>query len=362
MTDLAKRFVTVQPREKAGSRTAARFDYQIHWALCHLLDLHGKRSDYLLVFDFQDDVAVLDSEANPSRVAFYQIKTKDPGTWTLQDLMRRKKGKKGPTLSILGKLYDNVLRFPDHTESMHLVSNAKFRVELKNKEIKSIDKDVITCAELSDSELRKISAKLREEHALTSDPERQDCLYLHVAELHLTGHVEHAKGQLVDFLENLYPDVEYRITPIYQSLIGEIRRRNKYTGAVNTFDDLLKHKAIGRKLFEEILSVVGVRENPRVVWDRIEGRLNHEALGIPQIRRIRDRWQRYALERLDYTNVQLRELTAKIKGIVEDVPDSFVNCTSVCAEVLRQLGSARTSPQVYDDDYVWAITLSVLYE
>jgi hypothetical protein len=43
-------FLSVKPREKPGSRSSARSDYQKHWALCQLLKLQSSGADYLIVF------------------------------------------------------------------------------------------------------------------------------------------------------------------------------------------------------------------------------------------------------------------------------------------------------------------------
>jgi hypothetical protein len=71
--------MTSQPRESGGSRASNRLDYQKDWALCHLLELHDTKTDYALIVEQHDDVAVLDSPQDPKRVDFYQIKT----NWTV---------------------------------------------------------------------------------------------------------------------------------------------------------------------------------------------------------------------------------------------------------------------------------------
>ena len=81
--------VTTKPRETSGPRSANRFDFQKSWALCRLLELHKSGKDYLIVFDYHDDVLVLDSCGDPNRIDFYQIKTKQSGHWTRRDLIDR---------------------------------------------------------------------------------------------------------------------------------------------------------------------------------------------------------------------------------------------------------------------------------
>ena len=102
-----------RPRESSGSRSSNRFDFQKDWALCHLLQVHESGNDYVLVFEHHDDLIVLDCEMAPTLVDFFQVKTRDSGSWSVQTLLHRTKGQKDPSFSILGKLYDNRLRFAD---------------------------------------------------------------------------------------------------------------------------------------------------------------------------------------------------------------------------------------------------------
>src|SRR6186713_2202824 len=102
---LKEKLLQVRPRETSGSKTSKRFDFQKNWALCKLLECHKSGKPYALILDYHDDVLLLDSESDPKAVHFYQVKTKEDGHWTLTLLLKRKKGKDGPLLSPLAKLF-----------------------------------------------------------------------------------------------------------------------------------------------------------------------------------------------------------------------------------------------------------------
>jgi hypothetical protein len=120
LDDLVKK----KPRDASGSRSANRFSFQVHWALCELLKLHAGGQDYLLVLDLHEDVMVLNSERTPTRIDFNQIKTDDGDGWTLAALLKRRSGKTGKSLSILGKLYANRVTFGGVPGLLAFVSNA----------------------------------------------------------------------------------------------------------------------------------------------------------------------------------------------------------------------------------------------
>lgn len=73
---LKDKIVAVIPREKAGPTSSSRFDYQKDWSICKLIESHNNANDYVIIFDWHDDLIIMDSENNPTKVSFYQIKGK----------------------------------------------------------------------------------------------------------------------------------------------------------------------------------------------------------------------------------------------------------------------------------------------
>ncbi|MEA4849129.1 MAG: dsDNA nuclease domain-containing protein, partial [Clostridiaceae bacterium] len=141
--DLRETIIKQKPRDNSGSRSANRFEYQKNWALCKLLELYLTRKDYLLIFEYHDDIIILDSEVNPQKVEFYQVKTKDHSEWTLNDLISSSKAKRKIIPSILSKMYINKLNFPSSTQSLNLVSNQKYNIKLKKSKGLSNNKNRI---------------------------------------------------------------------------------------------------------------------------------------------------------------------------------------------------------------------------
>jgi hypothetical protein len=142
LVDLKDRLISTPPRDTSGANASDRFVYQHTWALCHLLELHISGHDYVVIFDHHEDVSVLDSEANPTLVKGYQVKTKDSGNYTVNAQLKREAGGgDSPSLlpSILGKLYDLKVRFPDSVKLLAVVSNSRV-TSLENGKRKVITK------------------------------------------------------------------------------------------------------------------------------------------------------------------------------------------------------------------------------
>ena len=82
-----------------------------------------------MVFDYHDDVLVLDSDEDPTGIAFFQVKTEGTGPWTIGDLIRERKNSAAPERSYVAKLYSDKLTFPDHTQRLTFVSNTYVNAE-----------------------------------------------------------------------------------------------------------------------------------------------------------------------------------------------------------------------------------------
>ncbi|MHC2088613.1 dsDNA nuclease domain-containing protein [Methylobacterium sp. CM6244] len=87
---LAANLIAIPARARAA--TGDRYDYQTMWGLALLFEQHSGTKDYAIVFEFHDDIALLDSSTNPEKIRFYQVKTKlTYGGWTLASLLSRPK-------------------------------------------------------------------------------------------------------------------------------------------------------------------------------------------------------------------------------------------------------------------------------
>lgn len=361
---LKESFTNIPPREKSGSTTSDRYDYQKNWSLMTLLEHHLSGCDYLFVFDFHEDMLVFDSEENPEKIAFYQVKTNDTGkNWTLPNLIsgKKKKGDK-PSLSFVGKLYQNKINYPSTTASLNFVSNAKYDVALSSDKVKSTDMPTICCNELADSLISQISSKLIEEHDLKSDPEFKDITFLHVSGLSLDDHTTHIKGKLGDFMEKLVPGKKYIASAVYKSLFGEINRRTNYNKHITGFDDMVKHKGIGKKQFQGLIDEIGLTENYDDIWTKIENRLNAEHAPVGFVKSMKNHFDRYEIDRMNKTNTTLGNVCTEIKRIVNTLNDNQSMLLDVVSIIMKDFIKSKVSYNPYTEDYIKAVILATYYE
>lgn len=91
-------------RETAGADSASLFDYQKDWAFCRMIRKHIDGEDYLVAFEFHDDVVFFTPSTAPQVAEFCQVKTSSSvNPRKLATLTTRPKGNP----SILAKMIEN---------------------------------------------------------------------------------------------------------------------------------------------------------------------------------------------------------------------------------------------------------------
>lgn len=179
--------------DETGGRHAIRgFTFQIWNAVLEALRAHANGSDYAVVMEWQQDVAILDSPSAPSKVRFIQLKKHETSVvWTLASLIQAeeaeeaaaandetvgetaapfepvdgKKGKKkpkkpaAPKQSILSKLYKQRTRFTDLAGcTLEFASEAQFKVE--GDDAKQVTSPEVELAKLPGKELQRVKDAL----------------------------------------------------------------------------------------------------------------------------------------------------------------------------------------------------------
>lgn len=305
---LKEKFLARYPRETAGARSANRSGFQRDWALFHLLALHLEPDkDYRIVFDYHDDVVVLEPADEPRVIHFYQVKTKQGGYWKSGALIGRVKSKGGLLPSILGKLFYNRGLFLEETALLNLVSNSPFDLSLA---------DGTPCTTrirtglnvLSAAELKKIKEALLDELSPSVIVDAEDITFLHVTSLSLTDHSAHIRGKLQEFLDHVCPGKQLSASSLHKALAGEIERRTGHEMIPSSSDDLFKAKSLCRNEVQQMVSSVASEAHFREVWSELKTTLEREGVSPFVTPLLRDSCFGYLIDRLDRADEHLLRL------------------------------------------------------
>jgi hypothetical protein len=240
--ELAKSLIDVPQTERGGEIAQRGFDFQACWALSHMFEYALLGKEYVFLFEYHDDVLILDSETTPTKAIFAQVKTNEK-PWTLSKLIT---GTKKKPISFIGKLFEQKSKFDNSDVELMFVSNAYFSFDKRNKfkadEIKQ---------ELQDNVLDKVSKQLQSNDTL----ELSKLTFL-TSDLSLEDHSSHLKGKICDFFE-IYFDDDIEINPasFARTLESACRDRAKVRSSdIRDFDELIRRKGFTSSFVKETLN------------------------------------------------------------------------------------------------------------
>lgn len=243
--------------EAGGGHGQKGVDFQRYWAIFRIFELKKEGSnDFLFLFESIQDVAEFDSETDPSRVDIYQIKKKDGGEWSFNDLtgMLKPDGRKkkvAPSLSKIekspiGKLYKAGLAVQQLEANAHFVSNAGCDLPLASSGFAS---SLLKCfaSELDVYHALSLSEGLALLHATpgkvpdlkrlglqktTLHPDNPHLLALGAVTAYLSKHLPASAGQANAFVDALFVQISAlgrQTEPI--TSFQELRRQRGYSMA-----------------------------------------------------------------------------------------------------------------------------------
>lgn len=367
--------VARKPRENAGAMAANRFAYQLDWGLKRLLELEESGLPYTVIFDYQDDILVLDSDENPRFIDFYQVKTNTSASgWRKSDLYTvvRKKPKADPTLfdedendveeddkySKIAKLLIHSLDFPAEARDFFFVTNANLGSTLI-KGAKLNKTNELDFGDLLESAKAEIKKRIKEE---LPDLDEGAFEHLHFIknEIGINNHEATLIGLLTNFLSKHLPKAKVSARPVYDTLIGEIKKRNNYEIEPDSKEDLLKNKAFTKTQFHQFLKGLETYENIEGKKSTIQNILQHylPENAAAKRRSILKQIERIKEDFLVYDNHEFLRLYKTIELLLDKTAGDD-NEWVWLQKVLERLSEDDSFAVRYDEDY---LTCLILYE
>lgn len=346
----------VKPRDISGPRSSNRFDYQKDWAILKMMEMYEVEEDFLLVMDYYDDVVIYDSATDPENVSFFQIKTSSKN-WTLNSLTKRKSGAEGPSLSILGKMYECKMQFPEHTLSLNFISNYTYSLKLLSGE-KSITKKKICLSELEKVTIAEIIRKVIDEHQLKDNPDFVELTFFEVSELLVDNRETYLKGKLSEFIEKQNPDSKYKVSVIYDAIFSEVKVKNNYESNISSFEELAKHKGISREQFKEHIQMFSTDDEEQERWKFINDSLLQENMPFSERLKFNQAWNDYRVDKMNYANLKLRNTVAIISKMIDPYKETqIINLQNDLLQPVYTEYISKESNSFYSEYYIKVIIL-----
>ncbi len=322
-------------REKSGSDTFRKYNYQYHWAFCRMLDEHENGREFAIFVEEHEDVTIADS-LSPQKAAFEFNQIKETSQkHTIHSLTKSKKNQQ----SLLEKLASSSCNkfFTDKISTVNFVSTGGYSFGL-HKEGYSFE--VIKSGELTADELNKIEecvSKIKGSEGLVSK------LAFVVPELPSKGFDLVVEGKISSLISKLAPGMKYDANSIYGCVIRDLNRKGENCYDYKDWPTALKKKAITSKELDAVINLyVSRKPDQNLTTEVVEILKNEYNLKSVARRKIINGFNRYYTKRLSSRD-----------NVIKQVSSSIIH-------QIAQLSSIHSEAKGLEDDVKKRLTKDIL--
>jgi hypothetical protein len=268
--------------ESGGEENNTANDFARHWAIAHIAEaLINEVDEYVILFEYLQDIAILDSPQAPTKIALYQMKKRSQPPWTKSSLTATKssvpKGKKqqavksktgieGPKSlkgrSILGKLYYAVDSASSLTNASGvLLTDGQFNLNgPDDQRITPYSKTPLN--KLCNADVEFLGKQLKKE--LGSDElTHLGSLQIEQTRMNPAGMREYVRGVISEFLEKKFPHKPNVSGALMERMLQQFGKLSGTTPNCDCLDDLVRYKGFTKTQFINLVT----ESIPAKSWD-----------------------------------------------------------------------------------------------
>lgn len=317
-------------REKSGSKTYSKYQYQYHWGLSKVLSKHTEKKEYALFVELHEDVVIADSlDSEKVRFSFNQVKTNNKEL-TVSALTKQKKGS-----SILGKLIDSCMNkgYSSQIESINLIAVKGFKLK---HHIPNIEHDELCITDIEKTDYEKIEEIIKAElDGINNIP---DNLYFVVPEIQDKGFEKYVIGEISQLINKLFPNSSTNPDTIYRVLIDELNRKGTNTVDYEKWDDALLHKSLTSITVSNVIHQFTQQKDDTSIIQDFDTVCSELSFSAMQQLTLKKAFTRYKTNKIAGGNQRLLEVSSNIKhGINEKIDlcnDSIKNLIELVSKAL----------------------------
>ena len=350
--DLLSDLTSKPQREVAGADSASRFDYQKNWAFCRMIRKHIEGENYLVAFEYHDDVVFLAPSDAPTLAEFCQVKTSsspNPRKWST--LTAKPKGKD----SILAKMianFDGVCA--SHDVHVILVSNNAFDFS---------DKDV--CAEDIDEKFKKKLLDKLQAELPGFDAKKFERIHFKVTGVSLDAMQSYLNGEAMElFCSNFGEDHGLSVRTWIRLVQGEITRRNNHpSDDIKTVDELVGKKCIDAPFVEGTLTTIRERSRTPADIGFVSKLLIDAGWKQADVLRLQKKIPQASNDFYNAANSEVEALAKDIKKHIYDTNGEGKDVPVFLEDIVAALANTGGSFNPYlQADYLRALGVLIYYE
>lgn len=346
--------------ELGGAHNNEGVDYSRYLAMSLIVEReHEGAKDYAIVFEYLQDLVLLDSASVPTSALLIQVKKKNPGLWSKADLCRQQKSKTtkvpegDPTArskkalgakSPLGKLYLCVHKVTESLPATGIfLSNAGYDLLKGGKRFP--DYACIPIADLDAADGDHIREKLHAELKLGEHP-KLELLSLRQTTVAPAAMRETVRGMLGDYLSIHYPELPDVSGRLLESLLKDFAARSGVQAQVDEITDLIAKKGYTRGQFSiAIQGLAAVKSSVERLQIVVDG-LKHDGLPSRAADRLRTQADRVRIQMVRDPQAQdaYSWSLAKDTALQKQNSDSYLEMLDQVTQMLEAAALSKGTP------------------
>lgn len=343
-------------KERGGRHGGKGHEFQRYWALCHLLQIDLEKDDYLILLEFIEDVAVLNSEIAPDRMELFQLKKKEGSSskWTKTTLAKPPKEGK----SIIAKLHDSKSIAKSETTAIAFVSNAPVDLKLDSGE-DSTGLSEFSAAQVNAGLVSDLKSSVAAELGCDIDDIDFDNLKFIRSHLAMDDLENHTTGRVAKFLAEKFPDHSTRADVLCKAIYSELKVKATSTEEAASFGDLKRIRGIAKQQFSSMVALTLSRKSDSDILDGFLAGLAQENVPYVQRDAIKRAARQFIVEKADRGSGLLSLLQRHVEDLTQKLPANLVTSWEVANWIVDQIPAQGSVSDfsVLDRNYLIAAAL-----
>lgn len=370
--------------EIGGENNNEGVDYARYLAMAFIIQMENeKHNDYVLLFEYLQDIALIDSPDLPTSAKLIQVKKKTRGAWSKAALCKEDKGsveaepapadevevkkkkkssgnKKLGAKSPLGKLHLCVEKLSGTVATTGIfISNAAFDVKDLTGALAQANA-ILPLNSLHNEDVEYFKQKLCRELGVTSLTHLSS-LSLEQSKITPAAMRETVRGMIDEMLEKNFPTLPNVSGRLQEQLLAAFSALSGPPGFISSFPEILARKGFTRKKFTEIVVAHAATRSATARLDDAISGLKNEGMGARAADRLRAEATRLQIQLVRQPEAKEAlnwDAAVKAAGTFFQ-GDSYVEIINQIAGVLKASGPTNHSLPL-DDNAIRAISLLAL--
>lgn len=339
-------------REKSGSDTFRKYNYQYHWAFCRMLDEHENGNEFALFMEEHEDVTIADSlDVDKACFEFNQVKETSK-KHTITSLTKISKKEKQSLIEKLAKSSCDKT-YSDKIIKVNFISTGGYSFDLHKN---GFNFEVIKSGQLSKEETKIIAGCIAH---IKGSSDFYDKLAFVIPDLPEKGFDHVVEGKISLLISKLAPGLKYDSNSIYGCVIRDLERKGENSFDYEHWEDAIRKKAItSRQLAEVIEQHISRKPDVNLVSELVQILTDEYLLNSIARRKIISGFNRYYAKRVTSRDSLISEVSTDIVKLIEKLSHNYSNAKELEAAVVAELNERTRSFFPSPED----ITGAFLYE